>query len=79
MNITIKYEQLDIINEQNEVVCTVGKSVAHRDDLLHRIVIGEMVNAKGEYCFVKQAQAARILDIRLQGHVGAENHQKMRR
>ncbi|MEI8232160.1 MAG: NUDIX hydrolase [bacterium] len=48
-------EQLDIINEQNKVVGTIGKSIAHRDGILHRIVIGELVNSKGEYCFVKQA------------------------
>jgi len=48
-------EQIDIINEQNEVIGTIGKSVAHTDGLLHRIVIGELVNSKGEYCLVKQA------------------------
>lgn len=55
MTTQIADEQIDIINEQNEVVGTIGKSVAHTDGLLHRIVIGEMVNLKGEYCFVKQA------------------------
>lgn len=48
-------EQLDIINKQNVVVGTEGKSIAHKDGLLHRIVIGEMVNSRGEYCLVKQA------------------------
>lgn len=48
-------EQINIINEQNEVIGTIGKSVAHADGLLHRIVIGELVNSRGEYCFVKQA------------------------
>lgn len=48
-------EQLDIINEQNEVIGTIGKSIAHRDGVLHRIVIGELINSNGEYCFVKQA------------------------
>lgn len=48
-------EQLDIINEQNEVIGVIGKSIAHKDGTLHRIVIGELINSKGEYCFVKQA------------------------
>lgn len=67
-------EQLDIINEQNEVVGTSGKSVAHKDGLLHRIVIGELVNSKGEYCFVRQAsdrQDAGQFVSPIGGHVGA--------
>ncbi len=55
MTTQIADEQIDIINEQNEVIATIGKSVAHADGLLHRIVIGELVNSKGEYCCVKQA------------------------
>lgn len=67
-------EQLDIINEQNEVIGTTGKSIAHKDGLLHRIVIGEMVNSKGEYCFVKQAgnrQDPGTFVSPIGGHVGA--------
>lgn len=52
---TIQEEQVDIINGQNEVIATKPKSLAHTEGLLHRIVIGEIVNSKGEYCFVKQA------------------------
>jgi len=48
-------EQIDIINKQNEVIDTIGKSLAHQDGSLHRIVIGEIVNSKGEYCLVQQA------------------------
>lgn len=48
-------EIVDAINPQNEVIGQVKKSVAHTEGLLHRIVIGEIVNSKGEYCFVKQA------------------------
>jgi isopentenyl-diphosphate delta-isomerase len=54
MDTTVE-EQVDIINSENEVVGTTGKSIVHRDGLLHRIVIGELVNAKGEFCFVRQA------------------------
>lgn len=48
-------EQLDIINYDNQVIGQIGKSVAHRDGLLHRIVIAQLINSKGEYCFVCQA------------------------
>ncbi len=73
MNQTID-EQIDIINSQNEVISVLGKSVAHRDGLLHRIVIGELVNSKGEYCFVRQAsdrQDAGQFVSPIGGHVGA--------
>lgn len=33
---SISNEQLDIINEQNKVVGTMGKSIAHKDGLLFR-------------------------------------------
>lgn len=48
-------EQLDIINVDNQVIGQIGKSIAHRDGVLHRIVIGELVNSKGEFCLVKQS------------------------
>ena len=48
-------EQIDIVNDKNEVIKTTGKFIAHKEGLLHRIVIGELVNGKGEYCFVKQS------------------------
>lgn len=67
-------EQIDIINENNIVIGTTGKSIAHRDGLLHRIVIGEIINSKGEYCFVKQAgdrQDPGQFVSPIGGHVGA--------
>ncbi|MEI6691046.1 MAG: NUDIX hydrolase [bacterium] len=48
-------EQVDIVNVDNVVVSSTGKSVAHLAGDLHRIVIAELKNSKGEYCFVKQA------------------------
>lgn len=70
----ISDEQLDVINEQNKVIGTIGKSTAHRDGLLHRIVIGELINAKGQYCFVEQAgdrqDPGQYISL-IGGHVGA--------
>ncbi len=48
-------EQVDIVDKNNQVIGTTCKSIAHRDGHLHRIVIAELVNQKGKYCFVKQA------------------------
>lgn len=48
-------EQVDVVSKHNQVIKTVGKSIAHQEGLLHRIVIGETVNSKGEFCFVRQA------------------------
>lgn len=48
-------EQIDIINEKNVIIGASGKTRAHREGLLHRIVIGEIINSKGQYCFVQQA------------------------
>lgn len=73
MNVSLD-EQIDIIDKANQVVSTTGKSIAHRDGLLHRIVIGELVNSKGEYCFVRQAgdrQDAGQFVSPIGGHVGA--------
>ncbi|KKU44441.1 MAG: hypothetical protein UX62_C0063G0002 [Microgenomates group bacterium GW2011_GWA2_46_7] len=67
-------ELLDLINDQNQVTGTIAKSVAHQGGLLHRIVIGEIVNPKGEYCFVQQAgdrQDAGQFVSPIGGHVGA--------
>lgn len=56
MNSLPQDEELDLINDLNEVVGTTGKLTAHKEGLLHRIVIGELINSKGEYCFVKQSK-----------------------
>lgn len=48
-------EQVDIVSEANIVVGSTGKSIAHKDGLLHRGVIAEIKNSQGEFCFVRQA------------------------
>jgi isopentenyl-diphosphate delta-isomerase len=67
-------ELLDIIDERNKVIGTIDKSIAHRDGALHRIVIGELINSKGEYCFVKQSSDRQDPDQYVSpigGHVGS--------
>lgn len=70
----IREEQVDVIDENNQVVGVVPKSVAHSQGLLHRIVIVELKNRKGEYCFVRQAgdrQDPGQFVSPVGGHVGA--------
>lgn len=49
-------EQVDVIDESGKFIRTVPKSLAHKEGLLHRIVIGQLKNSKGEYCFVRQSK-----------------------
>lgn len=70
----IQEEQVDIIDTDNNVIKTVPKSKAHKDGLLHRIVIGQLINQKGEYCFVRQSsdrQDAGQFVSPIGGHVSA--------
>lgn len=46
---------VDEINESNEVVSCVSKEEAHIKGLLHRCVIAEVINSKGEWLLVKQS------------------------
>lgn len=48
-------EQVDIVNEQDVVVDTVSKQEAHEKGLLHRTVIAEIINSKGEWTLVQQS------------------------
>lgn len=67
-------ELVDIIDNNNQVVGTKLKTEAHKGGDPHRIVIAQLVNEKGEYCFVKQAsdrQDAGQFVSPVGGHVGA--------
>jgi isopentenyldiphosphate isomerase len=48
-------EMVDIINENNQVIKQELKSAAHLQGLLHRTILVEVINSKGEYLLVKQA------------------------
>lgn len=67
-------ELVDIVNEDNQVIGQKLKVEAHKDGDLHRIIIAELVNSRGEYCFVKQAgdrQDPGQFVSPVGGHVGA--------
>lgn len=48
-------EPVDIVSDENKVLYQTTKSKAHNNGLLHRTVIAEIVNSKGERLLVKQA------------------------
>ena len=48
-------EMVDIINQQNEVLYQTSKEEAHQKGLLHRCIIAEVIDSKGNWTLVKQA------------------------
>lgn len=48
-------EPVDIVDEDDRVLYQTTKSDAHAQGLLHRTVIAEMINSRGEWILVKQA------------------------
>lgn len=54
--VTITFmEMVDIVTEADEVVGQTSKEEAHKTGALHRTVIAEVINSKGEWLLVKQA------------------------
>jgi len=48
-------EFVDIVNENDEVIGKTSKQEAHEKGLLHRTVIAEIINSKGQFVLVKQS------------------------
>ena len=46
---------VDLIDENNQSIGQVSKQQAHEQGLLHRIVLAEVINSKGEWLLVQQA------------------------
>lgn len=67
-------EYVDIVNENNKVIGKCSKEEAHQKGLLHRTVIAEVINLKGEWLLVQQAghkQDAGQFVSPVGGHVSA--------
>jgi 8-oxo-dGTP pyrophosphatase MutT (NUDIX family) len=67
-------EMVDIVNEQDVVVGTSSKAEAHKQGLLHRTVIAEVVGSDGKWTLVLQSsdrQDAGQLVSPIGGHVTA--------
>jgi len=48
-------ELIDIVDQDNHVVGQELKSIAHQKGLLHRIIIAELIDSKGNWILVRQA------------------------
>ncbi|MBI4973858.1 NUDIX hydrolase [Candidatus Roizmanbacteria bacterium] len=48
-------EYVDVVNENGGVISSISKDEAHIKGLLHMTVISEVINSKGEWLLVKQA------------------------
>lgn len=47
-------EIIDIVNDNDEIIGSCLKEEAHKKGLLHRTVIAEIINSKGEWLLVRQ-------------------------
>lgn len=50
-------ELVDIVDENENFIEVVAKGVAHERGLLHKTVISQIINSKGEWLLVKQSSA----------------------
>lgn len=48
-------ERVDVVDEEDRVLYSVSKEKAHKEGLLHRTVIAEVIDSKGRWILVKQA------------------------
>lgn len=46
---------VDVVSEKNEVLSQISKVAAHEQGLLHRCVVAELIDSKGNWILVKQA------------------------
>ncbi|KKU44213.1 MAG: NUDIX hydrolase [Parcubacteria group bacterium GW2011_GWA2_46_7] len=72
-------EPVDIVDEKDEVVGTTFKHQAHREGLLHRTVIAEVIGTDGKWTLIKQAsdrQDAGQFVSPIGGHVAAGELEK---
>ncbi|MDO8610685.1 MAG: NUDIX domain-containing protein [bacterium] len=47
-------EIVDIVNEKDEIIGKMDKIESHKKGLLHRTVIAEVINSKGQWLLVQQ-------------------------
>ncbi|OGH08750.1 MAG: hypothetical protein A2152_03265 [Candidatus Levybacteria bacterium RBG_16_35_6] len=48
-------DKVDVVNDNNEIIKTVSKDLAHAKGLLHRTVIAEMIDEHGNWTLARQA------------------------
>ena len=67
-------EQVDIIDEKGNILYQTSKQEAHERGLLHKTVVAEVINSRGEMVLIKQTSdrqdAGKIINP-IGGHVSA--------
>ena len=48
-------EIVDIVNEKDEVLGSCSKEECHEKGILHRVIISQLIDSKGNWVLVKQA------------------------
>lgn len=51
----IDVEMVDVVDPDNNVLFCVTKEKAHKEGLLHRTILGQLINSKREWILVKQS------------------------
>lgn len=49
-------EMVDVVDENDKVLYSTTKQKTHKEGLLHRTVIGQLINSKGKWILVKQSK-----------------------
>lgn len=70
----IDLEMIDVVDPDNNVLFCVTKERAHKEGLLHRAILAQLINSKGKWILVKQAsdrQDAGQYVVPVGGHITA--------
>ncbi len=68
----IDLEMVDVVDPNNNVLFCVTKERAHKEGLLHRTILAQLINSKGKWILVKQApdrQDAGSYVVPVGGHI----------
>lgn len=55
MEVILDIEIVDIVDQNNNFLFNIAKQEAHKKGLLHRTILAQLINAKGEWVLVKQS------------------------
>lgn len=70
----IDLEMVDVVDPDNNILFCVTKERAHKEGLLHRTILAQLINSKGKWILVKQAsdrQDAGQYVVPVGGHITA--------
>lgn len=65
-------ERVDVVSKDNKILFSVVKQEAHKKGLLHRTILAQLINSRGEWILVKQSsdrQDAGLYAVPVGGHI----------